>query len=137
MIFLPVLGPCQIPLAHIPIVSCTDVTADTLAVQAQTQEQAVLQEMEKHAMLESQMPDEVVSPPPPWVRTAARRFSWWLPSKQPASWLSLIRVAGGCGHLCSSPSHADSTVCSSHPSGEKSSYLFCAMYSGKTHFSLL
>ncbi|KAI4532092.1 hypothetical protein MG293_017357 [Ovis ammon polii] len=62
----PLEGSCQIPLAHIPIVSWTDVTADTLAVQAQTQEQAVLQEMEKHAMLESQMPDEVVSPPPPW-----------------------------------------------------------------------
>lgn len=33
---------------------------------------------------------------------AAAWFSWWFPNKQPTSWLSVIRVAGGCGHLCSS-----------------------------------
>ena len=81
------------------VLAGTGVTADTLALQAQTQEQAMLQEMEKHAALESQMPDEVVSPPPSRVRTAAPWLSWWFPSKQPASWLSLIRVAGGCGRL--------------------------------------
>ena len=33
---------------------------------------------------------------------AAARFSWWFPNKQPTSWLSVIRVAGGCSHLCGS-----------------------------------
>ena len=75
------------------------------------------------------------SPPPPRVRTAARWFSWWFPSKQPASWLSLIRVAGGCGHLCSSPSRADSTVCSSQPSG-RSRLIFSVQHIWGKHIFL-
>ena len=53
-----------------------------------------------------------------------------------ASWLSLIRLAGGMWPPLQQPSCADNTVCS-HLPGEKSSYLCCATYLGKTHFSLI
>lgn len=137
---LPILNPCQIPLALFPVLSWGRQAWCLLPwhPSPRFRNRLPCRGWEKNALLGSQpFPDGAVSllPPLGWGLQPGSHGS----SQVNSSYFLAFSNQGGRG-MCpplQQPSCVDNTVCSSHLPREKPPYLFCATYLGKTHFSLL
>lgn len=140
MVLLPILNPCQLPLALFPVLSWRGQAWSLLLwhCSPRFKNRSHCRGWEKNALSGSQhFPDWAGSPLPPlgWGLQPGSHGS----SQVNSPYFLAFSNQGGRG-MCpplQQSSCVDNTVCSSHLPREKAPYLFCATYLGKTHFSLL